>query len=91
MLTGRIIAVSLFSVSPRVNGLPSPLQDIRTRTRLVDDIDKAMGKHFGSSNYEGQIFAHPQSTFDIMMRDITTTAEKHIKDVDNTNARNGVA
>jgi len=39
----------------------------------------------------GRIFALPQSTFDTMMRDMTTTTEKHIKDVDNTSARNGVA
>jgi hypothetical protein len=86
-LTGRIIAVSIFSVSPGVKGLPSSLQDIRTRARLVDDIDKSIGKHFG----QVQIFALPQSTFDAMMRDMAATTEKHIKDVDNTNARNGVA
>jgi hypothetical protein len=50
MLTGRIIAVRLFSVSSRVKGLPSSLQDTRIRTRLVGDIDKAIGKHFGSAN-----------------------------------------
>jgi hypothetical protein len=87
MLTGRIIAVRLFSVSSRVKGLPSSLQDTRIRARLVGDIDKAMGKHFG----QVQIFALPQSTFNTMMRDMTTTTEKHIKDVDNTSARNGVA
>jgi hypothetical protein len=87
MVTGRIIRLSLFSMSSKVEGLPSSIQDIRTRARLVDGIDKSISKHFG----EMQIFALPQSTFDSMMRDMSTMAEKHIKDVDNTNARNGVA
>lgn len=79
--------VSLFSVSSRVMRLPSSLHDIRIRARLVDDVDKSMGKHFG----QAQIFALPQSTFDDMIKDMTTNAENHIKDVDNTSVRNGVA
>jgi hypothetical protein len=45
MLTGRVMAVSLFSVSSRPQGLPSSVQDVRIRARLVDDIDKSMSKH----------------------------------------------
>lgn len=90
MMAGRLIAVSLFSVSSRPKGLPSSIQNIETRARLVDDIDKAMFKHFSSSAYGGQINALPQTSFDALVKDMTNVAEKHIVDIDNPNARNGV-
>lgn len=50
MTTRRVIAVSLFSVSSRPQGLPSSVQDVQKRAKLVDDIDKTIAKHFLSFN-----------------------------------------
>jgi hypothetical protein len=95
MMTGRVMAVSLFNVSHRPKQLPTSIQDVRTRARLVDDIDKTMGQHFGSFRLipyvEGQICVLSQSLFDAMLEDVTTQAKKQINDVDNDNMRNGVA
>lgn len=90
-MTGRVMAVSLFSVSSRPQSLPSSIQDVKKKAKLVQDIDTTIAPHFASSTFKGQIFALSQSSFDAMLKDVTKVADEQIYDLDNTNARSGVA
>lgn len=95
MMTGRVMAVSMFSLTSRPQGFPTSIQDVQQRAKLVDDIDKTMSKHFSSFSlsplYKEQICSLSQSLFDTMMKEVTRIAKEQIIEVDDTNARNGVA
>jgi hypothetical protein len=94
MMTGRAMALILFSMSSRPQSLPSSIQDVQTRARLVRDINNAIGPHFASykqvSAFEGQISALPQHMFDAMLKDMTKITDEQIFGVDNIQARNGL-
>jgi hypothetical protein len=94
MMTGRALGLILFNVSSRPDSLPSSIQNVQTRARLVDDINNALGPHIVSYKnvpaFKGQISALPQPLFDPMVNDVNKIIEKQIDDINDSNTRNGV-
>src|SRR5437016_6208795 len=94
MISARLIGVVLFRVSYRPKQIPDSLQQVETRTSLVNDVDMLIGRYITPYSLTpsclGQIDSFPDDRINDMLREIAKTSGPRVPEIADDNARTGL-